>query len=309
MNKTLDITYSVTGQSLFWDPPEGVPSSVTSVAVYPITTGDDGTAELATTGSASIDSVSTTFDAASGDGQAEPRKLNLASTSNIAVGVPYLCTSATTGETEFVTVARIASNDYVYTLEPMRRAWASSDTFKGTRISISVDSTWVADSSNISDNTDPSPRYRVRWCYVVSSVTYVHDGYFDLVRYPGTHSVTPNDMLSVVPNWLDRLPTYHRDDHGERLIDQAYENVKWDMYRAGHADEMIRHSGAMDRLVQLQAWVLLERIGESEVQQALSLDAYNAEMDGLVRVVTKIPEATDTSGAGYNTAARSIWGK
>jgi hypothetical protein len=309
MNKVQDILYNVTGQTLYWDPPEGVPSSVTSATCYLIGTGDDGTTESATTGSASIDSVSTTFDAASGYGQSEPRQLNLASTSNIAKGAPYLAESATTGETEWHTVSRIVSNNYVYAVEPARLTYASSDTFKGTRISISVDSTWVADSSNITDDTSPNPGYRVRWVYVVDSVTYVHDGYFDLVRYPGTHSVTPQDMISVVPNWIDRLPTYHAEDGGQRLIDQAYENVKWDMHRAGHADEMIRHSGAIDRLVQLQAWAILERTGASEVQQALSIDAYNDELDGLVRVVTKIPEATDTSGAGADTTATAIWGK
>ena len=304
-----DILYNVTGQSLYWDPPEGVPSSVTSVAVYQIGTGDDGTAESATTGSASIDSVSTTVDSTSGAGQTNPRKVNLTATTDIAIGRQYLLTSAATAETEWVTVVAIASADYVLSAAPLQNAYANADTFKGARISISVNSTWVADSSNISDDSDPNPGYRVRWVYTVASVVRVHDSYFDLVRYPGKHSVVPTDMLVIVPNWLERLPTYHREDQGKRLIDQAYVDLTYDLHRSGHADEMMRHRPAMDRLTMLRAWVLLERTGQSEVQQALALDTYNAELNGLVKVVTKIPEATDTSGGGETGVAQSIWSK
>jgi hypothetical protein len=306
---TQDIIYEVTGQTLYFDPPEGRASSVTSVAVYALGTGDDGTAEVATTGSASIDAVNTTFDAASGYSETNRRKCNLTATTSIAEGRTYLATNALLGEKEFVTVTGIKSADYVIVAEPLRNDYASADTFVGLRLSISVDSTWVADSTNISDDTEPMPGYRVRWVYVVGGVTYVHDAYFNLVRYPFAHSVTPNDMVKVIPNWFDRLPTYHQEDQGRRLISEAADEVRDDMFLSGHAPEMIRDAYMVDRLVMRKSEEVLERTGDSELRQAYTADRYTSLMDRAIRVVTKVAEATDTSGAGTDTVARALWGK
>src|SRR4030067_1300294 len=60
------LLFGETGQSLVWDAPEGRASAVNSVQVWRALTGDLGTAETATTGSASIDSANTTVDANSG---------------------------------------------------------------------------------------------------------------------------------------------------------------------------------------------------------------------------------------------------
>ena len=68
-----DVIYNVTGQSFYLDCPEGRPTSITSVTVLDWNAGDDDTAESATTGSAGLDAVNTTFDAASGAGQTDPR--------------------------------------------------------------------------------------------------------------------------------------------------------------------------------------------------------------------------------------------
>ena len=304
-----DVVYALIGQALIWDPPEGVPSSVTFVSVYPLSTGDDGTAETATTGSASIDSVDTTVDATSGKGQGNERKISLTATTNCAIGQRYQVTSAATAETEWVTLVGIASADYVVAAEPLQNAYASADTFKGARISISVDSTWVADSSNISDDSISTPGYRVRWVYVVDSVTYTHDGYFNLVRYPFNHSVTSADMLGVEPGWVNKLPTYHREDRGARIIDAAFDEVRTDIFLSGHAPEMIRDQPIIDRLVMRKAREVLERFGESEMQQAYTAQEYNTLLDGSIRVVTRVAEATGTGGGGQDTTAKAIWTK
>ena len=308
MHDTQDIIYDVTGQSLVYDPPEGVPSSVTSVAVYAMTTGDDGTAEVATTGSASVDSVDTTFDATSGHGESNPRRCYLTATTNIAKGKSYLATNSE-GETEWVRVVGIASADYVIAAEPLQNVYAAADTFEGARISISVDGTWVANSTNISDDNDPTPGYRVRWEYVVGGVTYVGQSYFNLVRYPFAHSVRPTDMLDFEPGWLENLPTYHREDNGQRILDAAFRDVRTDVYLSGHAAEMIRDQQVIDDLVLRKARELLWRLSTNEGMQAYTTSEYNALLDGAVRIVTRVRESSDTSGAGADTVAKALWSK
>jgi hypothetical protein len=308
-SKVQDVVFNETGQTFFFDPPEGVPSSVTSVAVYPLGTGDDGTAESATTGSASVDSVSTTLDATSGKGQSDERKLNLTATTNIALNRDYVVTSAATAEWEWVTVVGIASADYVTVREPLRNLYASADTFKGARISISVDSTWVADSSNITDTTDPTPGLRLRWVYTVDSVKYTHDSYANLVRYPYNHSVTSADMIGYYPNWVNDLPTYHREDRGQRLIEEAALEVRDDIFMAGHAAEMIRDQPRIDGLVKRKSNVFLFRSGRDVDMLAYYEGKYETYMDQCIRIVTRVAEATGTSGGGHDTVATGLFTK
>lgn len=311
MNVHADIVYGETGQSLVWDAPEGRPSSVTGVQVFAMRTGDDGTEESATTGSASVETnPNTTVDAASGSGQSNPRVVNVAATTGFVVGRDYLITAASSVK-EWFTVASIDDGNSVTAMAPLANAYASADTVESTRITISVDSTWVADQSNISDDTDPNPGYRIRWEYVVDSVTYVHQAYFDLVRYPGGHTVTPADMESFYPNWADRLPSYHQINRGSDLIDEAYQQVKWDMHASGHADEMVRSIEGVNELVKCYAVMLLERSevmagARSPEAYQIARDEYMSRLDQLIRVTTTLAEATGTSGAGHDTHAVSL---
>lgn len=313
MERTQDIAFGVTGQSLVWDCPEGRPASVTSVAVYRMGTADSGTAEGATTGSSSIDSVNTTIDAASGFGQTDPRILYVAATTSFAVGLTYIVTSAD-GAVERFEVAEIDSGNSVTARHPLANAYASADTVVGTRISISVDSTWVASQSNLSDGPDPTPGYRVRWVYVVGSTKYVHDSYFDVVRYPGGHTVTPQDLEEEYPGFRDQLPTYHRQDQGRRLVDQSYEQVKWDLIDADIDDAAVRDVDAINRAVVLQFGVRMAKAnihagGGSLDALEIAAKDYQTFIDKVLRVVTKVKVATDTGGGGHDKSSLGIWEK
>ncbi len=300
-HQTIDILYGVTGQSLYFDCPEGRPSSVTSSTVYANTTGDNGTTESALTGSAAVEtSPDTTFDAASGDGQADPRKCNLTATTGTAIGRVYLATNATL-EREFVEVRAISSADHIIAREPLQNSYAATDTFVSTRITHSVDSTWVADSSNISGDIDPNAKYRWRLVYVVSSVTYVHDLYFDLLRYAGRHDVTPMDVDRKFPGWLDRLPTYYREDQGRALIDEAYKEIKYDLYNELKADQAIRNREVLNELVILRAGMLVDPTDVNERR-------YQDRFAQIIRF-TKVPMST-SSGAGASAVLPTlIWSK
>ncbi len=302
-HQTIDILYGVTGQSLYFDCPEGRPSAVTSSTVYVNTTGDNGTTESALTGSAAVEtSPNTTFDQLSGQSSAngDYRYCYLTATTGIVRGRNYLATNAT-GEQEWVEAQSIASADYIIAREPLANSYTSADTFVSTRVTHAVDSTWVADSSNISGDIDPNAKYRWRLVYVVSSVTYVHDLYFDLLRYAGRHDVTPVDVDRKFPGWLDRLPTYYREDQGRALIDEAYREIKYDLYNELKADQSIRNREVLNELVILRAGMLVDPTDVNERR-------YHDRFAQIIRF-TKVPMST-SSGAGASAVLPTlIWSK
>lgn len=311
MKRDLDILFEVTGQSLYWDAPEGRASSVVSSEVFPVTSGDDDTAESATTGSAAVETnPNTTFDATSGAGQTNPRKCNLTATTGIAVGRRYLATNAT-GEREWVEVTEIASADYVIARYALANSYASADSFVSTRITHAIDSTWVAAEENLTDRTDPNPGWRWRLVYVVGGVTYAHDIYFDLVRYPGVTAVSGVDVDRLSPGFLDWLPTNYREDQGQALIAEAYDEVSDDLMAAGVADQQLK-SKVRDRLVRRKTLVLVAKAhfmagGDGAEKLELAERDYSALLERLVTVTARANQGTDDSGAAHAVNAGNIW--
>jgi len=271
-----DIKFNVTGQTVYFDPPEGRPSSVTDVQVWEDTQGEEAQEESAV-GAGSVGSVNTTFDAASGTSQDDPTKCNLTATTSIVVGRQYLATNAY-GEKEWVEVERIDSGNAVYGRNALSVDFASADTFVETRISATVDATWVADKNNLSDPLCPRPRYRVAWTYVVSSVTYVATTYFDLVRKPFLTTVTPADVDRLARGWLARLSTDDQRWNGQTVIDEAVHQVKLDLWERGVTAYALRNSDILNELVRLRAVHLVseQAFREGGVGQlALELDRRN----------------------------------
>jgi hypothetical protein len=311
---TQEINYNVTGQSIYLDATEGRPSAVTSVEVFTDTTGDDGTAQAATTGSASVESTpSTTVDATSGSGENNPRKLSLAATTGIEVGRVYLLRGSSS-EREWAEVREVVSGDYVILRSPLHNTFVTGDAFESTRMSISIDSTWIADTSNISDDHSPNPGYRVRWVYVYNSETFVKDTYLDVVRYKAMHNVTPADMERFLPSWRNILPTYHREDNGRALIDEAYQQIKFDLYAHDLADEMLRDREAVDELVKQKSRevLLVQRFYETGASPEVADDArtqYQSRLQSLVTRTAKVPFGVDSSGASTNIITTSIWSR
>jgi hypothetical protein len=298
--------YGVTGQNLIWDAPEGRPSSVTDVQIFGMGDGDDGTEQTAPGAGAVETGPNTTFDANSGANQTDRTVANLAATTGVAVGRSYLATDAK-GRPEWLTVVGLTSGASVVTSAPMLNSYVSGDAFVSTRITSTIDATWIATSAKISDDTSPQPGYRVRWTYVVDSVTYVQDSYFDVSRYASEHSVTPADMRNLVYDWDDRLPTWHRDDNGQRIIDESYRELELELKRADHPPEMIRDAATLDRLTMYYARRAVERPGTDE--WIFADQQLRAAIDGMIRVTTVVAESTDTSGAGVDTTATSLWTK
>jgi len=301
MIENLDILYTVTGQVLEFRAPEGVPSSITST-VYENTDGDDATAEPATTGAVAASTVSTTFDAAAGMSESDPLVLPLAATTGIVIGKRYLITNAA-GESETVEVREITAGVSVGIRHELLNDYANGDTLVGTHITHAIDATWVADSDNISTPTG-NPRYRWRLEYTAGGTVRVHHIYFDLVRYSGGTTVDALDVDSAYPwlDWVNKLSTADREDRGQRVISEAYRQVKLQMLQHGKADEAARNREIMEDLVIHRAALLVagsdlearEAIADNEkaawnnfiVAPGLELDA---DGSGAAQTATRVP--------------------
>lgn len=306
MRTVQEIQYAVPGQTIYYDCPEGRPSSVTSASAFYWNATDLDPTLASAIGSASIETnPDTTIDAASGQSQSDPRVLNVAATTGFATDRSYLVTAAD-GYREWFDVDAITSAASVTARHPLHNDYTTGDTVQSTRISVVVDTTWVS-TINYLINNGPNPAYRVRWVYVVDGKTYVADTPFKLVRYAGKHGVVASDIDSVYPGWIDRLPTDHQEDQGRRLIDEAFRSVKLDMHASDLDESMVAESEVVDELTR---WKAVE-LGEMSILMANGGDAtryntaraaYQARFDSLIRLTTKIP-IRDTSGAGNVRAA------
>lgn len=277
MTDSQDILFNVTGQTLCFDAPEGRPSSVTSVQVFEASDADTATAESAV-GSPSVESFNTTFSAASGAGETDPTKLHLTTVTALVRGRQYLATNAY-GDREWVEVARIDStNVKAYARTNLLTDYASTDTFQSTRMTATVDSTWVADRNNLSPPLNPRPRYRVVWTYVVSSVTYRHAAWFDLVRYPFSHTVTAQDVDRLSRGWLYRLAGEDRLSAGEAVIAEAVQQVKVDLWERELADYAFRNQPALNELIRRKAVALVSEQAYQHGGVALPVMEHDREL-------------------------------
>lgn len=305
MRQVQDILFSITGQSLVFDAPEGRPSSVTSVSIFPWDASDDADSEWSATGSVET-GPDTTVDAASGWGQTDPRIINVAATTNAAVDRTYLITGAD-GFKEWFTVAEIDSGVSLTARHPLHNTYASADTVQSTRITATVDSTWVADDVNLRDDAGPNPHYRVRWVYVVNSVTYVADTYFNLVRYAGAHGVLPLDVDSLSPGWMSSLPTDHRENQGSTLIADAYRAVKMDLHAIWTDDAMVANTDVIDELtryktIELGEFAKILSGNGDTTQYQVARDQYQRRFDSLSRITNKAPIRSTTGAASDRPA-------
>jgi hypothetical protein len=301
MRLVQDVAFGITGQTIYLDVTEGRPTSVTSAAVFLWDVSDDDNAEAAI-GSPSVETgPSTTIDAASGYGQSDARVLYVTATTSAAVDRTYLATTAD-GAREWFTVGEIDSGNSLTARHPLHNAYASADTVQSTRIQATIDSSWVADEANITtDEVGPNPMYRVRWVYVVGGVTYVADSYFNLVRYAARHGVLPQDIETMLPGWLDTLPSDHRNNQGRSLIDEAYRSVKLDVRKIDLQAANLAESEVVDELVRYKVVALGERSkllagGGDAAATQLARQDYQEQLDALLRVVARVP-VRDSSGA------------
>ena len=245
---TPDITFDVTSQTVEYRVPQGRPTSAT-FDVFSDSVDDAGTAEFS--GTATVLGPSTTVDANSGPSSADPKKLNLTATTDIATGRKYLV--AQNSRQEWVEPVAIVSADYIICRHPLQNDYTSGATFVSTSLTAAIDSTFVADEGNLSDLSDPNPDYRVRWAIVVSGVTYIAYSYFDLVRAGWRSQVDIQDLEPYFPTIRDMLPLDFRTEDGRPLIAGAERALRAAMIGIGLNPDSLRDDEEADELVILAA--------------------------------------------------------
>lgn len=310
-----EILLAVASQSLTYDPPELYrPSGTPTVTVYRGYADDSASGVSATTGAASVDSVDTTLSAAASIGDTE---VSVTSATGIARDRRYLVTDAS-GAIEQLEV-RGVSGTTVYLRTPLANDYASGATLQGQRITIAIDDTWAADTSNLTDSvvdtTDvrfspgadvpiAAAGYRVRWSYTVNSIPTIGVSYFDLVRYHAKTLVRPLDVDRLFPGWIDRLPPDYRVDQGAALIQEAFSSIKMDALADSQLVRRIRDTQVLAELVKYRANVLAMQndvmAGRRDASAyALANDLYDRRYNQLIRE-PKI--AVDQTGGGANDA-------
>ena len=304
-----EVIFNLTGQSFFYDPPETFqPTGTPTVQVWLAENDDTQNTESATTGSCSVDSVATTFSASVGD-----QSITVASGTSITRGRRYLVTDVD-GDAEWVQVATITGTT-VGLRRPLLNSYASGSTFKGTRISIGVNSTWVATAAHITDvlsgswrtTVEPEPSafvgqagYRLRWAYTVNSVATIGYSFADLVRYQAKNLVTALDVEQRFPGWIDRLPTDEREDQGAGLCLEAFHAVRMDAIADAVLLRKVRNTEVLRELTMYRANLIAV---ENEVMRGgvriealdVARAAYTQRYNQLLRE-PKVP--TDSSGGG-----------
>lgn len=292
-----EVIYSVTGQSFYYDPPEGRPSGTPTVAVYLANVDDDGQAETATTGACSVDSVNTTLGASATHGD---DSLSVASATGVTVGRRYLLT--TLGSTrEWVEVLALVGTTATLR-RPLQNDHTTGSTFQGCRISIGVNATWVADKNKLTSWGDGLTGYRLRWSYVVDSVTHVGASYADLTRYPLATLVTPLDVDAMSPGWIDRLPPDYQADQGAALVVEASQAVRMDAMADGHVLRLVRNTEILRELVIKRAiWMATDHAaiaGATNLDaRQVAKDAYDRRYAQLLREPHVVVDAADGGGA------------
>ncbi len=255
------LTYNQTAQLIELPyPPEwvyGAPSAAATYAVWESTQDLDDDAEFS--GTASLDSVDTTFDAASGFSQSANRqRANLTATTNVAVGRYYVAANAL-GQRELLNVKAISSGNYVDATYPLQYDYAAADTFKGLRSYFIVPTSFIQEESNINVPSNP---WRVQWTYTINSVQYTTWTEFDVVRADGQVAVTGHDLYALRPDLKYHQWPDERGEHYSRQIKAAQDRMRFDLEnRFGITLDQIRDHATQEELHRSCAMWLIAMAG------------------------------------------------
>ncbi len=310
MRTTTDIVFGVIGQNVEHRVNAGRPTSAT-FEVFDDTAGDDTTPDFS--GSAVVDTVTTTVSASSGPSQSDAQKLYLTSTAGIVTTRKYLL--AESSRQEIVQPVEVTAT-YVVLRHPLKSDYTTSATFVGNTITAAIDATWVATEGNIGDQIDQNPSYRVRWEILVGGATTVEYSYFDLVRAAITHQVDIDDINARAPGLVDSIPTEYRIEQGRPLVHAAWLSVQAKLAALKTDTDAIRDNQVLDELVILRALNILARggwrpAGFDTIAEyiATTQDDYDRFIEQHFQVSQPHKLAAGSSGAAETVSAVAYWSK
>lgn len=260
MNKRASLVYNLTGQTVEFYPPEwadGVPSAAATYKVWQGSESMDNTPEF--TGTATADSVDTTFDAASGFSETNRRTANLAATTSITVGAFYRAANAIS-QAELLEVGAITSTVSVTVRHEMKRDYASADTFKGLRQTLTIDPTFIALEEKINATNDP---WKIEWSYTINSVARKHMTFFDVVRVAKQHNVVAEDLYDLRADLEFTEPTSQRGEAWEPQIEAGFVMVTDHLRDYKITVSQVRDAERLDNLVKHAAMLIIAEDGNA----------------------------------------------
>lgn len=322
------LTFNVTGQTIEYYPPieeiiadAGPPTSGATYAVFRGSQSNDDTPILS--GTATLDSVSTTLQSTAGPSSADRSLMQLTSGTGVVIGRRYLLTNiATNGSQRQVIIPKFISTNFV---NHEADVWTNFDllsTFKGLRHVFTVDSAFIALSSNINiygtlvdrvlpfdtgDTATAAPPYRVRWTYTTGGGTMrTHWTTFDVCRAPAQHHVTVENVRAMVPDIIWNEWTQQRGQDFMPQIHEAFERLRFDIRMAGYDPNMVTDPLIMDRLTTLAAVARIMRALNKDENGDYEKDYRNA-FEKAIGTGLRAWMQTDSSGGITPNPARQLW--
>lgn len=311
MQTKADILFGVEGQSIFFDAPQGRPSSIVSVELFQDVQGDSSPMPDAL-GTGTVEDATTTLTAdVILSETSNPRLLTVEDVTDFAEKRRYQLVSALRW-TEWVDLTGVdENNQQLYLQLDLTADWRSGDTLHSTRMVVPVEDAWAANTSYVSDPLCPRPLYRLAWTYVVAGVTYRAATFADLIRYTVPISATALDVDRMSRGWLFRLAGEDRDTQGADTIAEAFQQVKLDLWAHGLTAYAQRNSEVVNDLVCRKAVAIVHE--QAFLQGGLNreLAEYSSKLywDRVESIVdqSRSSQQTTADGAGGQVRARQLW--
>lgn len=264
------LIFGASGQTLEFYPPaaealrEGAPTAAATYQVYGGTQSNDETAKFS--GTATLDSVSTTVSTVSGYTQSNRNRLYLTSTASVVVGRRYLLKNAqgqrevvipTLVETTYVDLEEALANDYAIT----------TSTLVGLRQVFTVDAAFIAAQENInlysfsplldqaSEHTQ-APPFRVEWRYTTGSTAQRSWTSFDVCRTPAKTLVHLDELLELFPDLIQFESINTRGQGLQPQLRAAERDLRIAVRAAGYDPDQIQDPEYYQRLL-LQKWAVV----------------------------------------------------
>jgi hypothetical protein len=323
------LAFGQTGQVVQFYPPMaevlayGAPTAAATYRVLQGTQSNDS--PVLFSGTATLDTVSTTVNAGTGYTQGLNRQLvSLTSTTGITVGRRYLLQNAQ-GQREIcvpymVDVANISVEEqlaYDFTV--------GTSTFVGLRHSFVIDPTFIVDLSRINvygalspmyfqatTTSTQAPPYRVEWRYTTGTVDQRTWTTFDVARQPAKANLSITDLRGILPDVVFAEWISQRGQDFAPQLEAAQRDMQIDARAAGYDPDAIRDPQVWDRLT-LQKWVVI--IGKALLFNGANVSAWlEMAMTDYTRMFEKLIGTSlrawvDTGSVGAITVdpARQLW--
>ena len=150
-------------------------------------------------GNATLDPLDTTTDVASGLGQADSKKIFVASTANVTSSHRYVISHVDDGAHELFTVAGIAGDNYILAETPLLRSYPTGSAVQGIRFT----ATFPAASANNLTLMQIEDPVRVIWQYTLSGSTHRQPELITILRTDLDDSDVDSVQVMVEQYWPD----------------------------------------------------------------------------------------------------------